>query len=128
MISSPRDLRAGVRERGQRPQGIVQLMTQYANELFPSRYLLAGQLSGQQFQQIQPKRASLQDKRTLRQVKRLFDSVDLRGKQAVAQSRGRAAQSDRGPGQRVLESRTLKTASLAQQVPRRNVGIGDAIV
>ena len=57
MVAAPRNLGARMRQRGQGPQGIVELMAQHANQFLPGRDFLARQLARQPLEQVQPKRA-----------------------------------------------------------------------
>ena len=84
IIAAPRNFGAGMRQRGQRTQGIVELVAQHSDQLFPGRDFLARQFARQPLQQVQPKGASLQDEGALRQMKSLFDALDFGGEQTVA--------------------------------------------
>ncbi len=83
LVPATAELTTGLRHRGDRPEGVVELVAQYPDELLPDRHFLARQLPGQVLDEIEPMRATAQLKHALRKMERLLRSLDVRGEQAV---------------------------------------------
>src|ERR1700727_1493044 len=101
-------------------------MAQYADQLFPGRDFLAREFARQPLEQVQPEGAPLQNEGALRQMKGLLDTVDLRGKQIVALLCRGSLQCGRSEAQGIAESQALQAAPAAQQVPGRDIRVGNA--
>jgi len=77
------DFRARLRERGNRSERVVELVTQYTDELLPGRELLARQFTGEALEKVEMVGSALKLKRAIGDVERLLDAVHLGAEQAV---------------------------------------------
>src|SRR6185437_8356992 len=120
-IPAAHQLCARLSERGDRRQGVVELVAHDPGELLPDTDLAPGELARDALEQIQPMGPALKQKRSLRQAEDLFDAVDLDLEQTVA-ARLRGATQRLG---RLLEKRSEilaeKAAAAAEEMARRGI-------
>jgi hypothetical protein len=124
-LAAPHQLRAGMRERGQRGQGIVQFMADDADDLLPGLHFLAPQLGGQLAQQQQFVAAAVQAEVAARQVIHLFVLAFAGGEQAVAAAPQGLDQGRRRLFQHLVQGMSFQLAAFRQQLARGQVGVGD---
>ena len=104
-------------------------MAQHSDQLFPGRDFLAREFARQPLEQIQLEGPPLQDEGALREVKCFLDAVDFCGEQTIALALPPRRAVPAGACVSASRNRRpLQAAAAAQQVPRGDVRVGDALV
>src|SRR5438132_8476023 len=83
LVASLGKLTPRLRKGDDRPERIVELMTQHPDQLLPDGHLLARQLPGQVLDQEEPMWTTTQLEHALREMVNLFRAIDLRRKKTI---------------------------------------------
>ena len=116
---------AGMRQRGDRRQRVVQLMADHADDLLPGLHFLSSQLIGQQAQQQQLMLAAVEAEMTPCQVIHLFLVVDFVAadrEQAIAAALHRYSHLHGCACQQVVETLAFQFPAAVQQLACGHVG------
>ena len=114
---------AGMRQRGDRRQGIVQLVRDHADHLLPGRHFLRIDLARELLEQQQPVRQGVQQEAPLRDVIHLRLAGELEREQRVAAAFDGLAQRRGRRGEITREAFALELAALAEQLARGGVAV-----
>ena len=109
---------AGMRERGDRRERVVQLVRDDADHLLPGRHFLRIDLARELLEQQQPMRQGVQQEAALRHVVDLRLAAELEREQRVAAALDGLAQRRRRRLEVTREAFALELASLAEELAR----------
>src|SRR5512146_1692236 len=124
-IATADQLRTGLRQRSDRRQRVVELVTHDTDQLLPDTDFLPGELARDSLEQIEAMSLALQQKRALCQAKGLLDAFDLHLEQAVAPGLDGAPQRCGRLRDECGEILTEEAAARADEMPRREVRESD---
>src|SRR5579883_658737 len=124
-IAAADQLRARLRQRGDRRERVVELVTDDPDQLLPDPDFLPGELACDALEQIQAMSPALQQKRSLRQAKGLLDALDLHLEQAVASRLDGTPQRLRSLRDESGEILTEEAAAPAEKMSRSKVRESD---
>ena len=124
-LPAPRQLRAGMRERRDRRERIVEFVADHADHLLPRLHFLPAQLAGEPAQQQQFVRAPVEPEAAAREVVHLFLVGLADREQPVAAAIHRLAQRRRRRAQQGLQREAFELAALVQQPAGREIAVDD---
>ena len=123
-----RELLAGVRERGDRRERVVELVRDHADHLLPDRDFLRRHLARELLEEQQPVRLAVQRERPVADVEDLgLGPLRHREERVHAAVHG-VAQRLRRLGHQIAEADALDLPPRAEELPRRDVAEDDVIV
>jgi hypothetical protein len=128
VLAAAQQLRAGMRERGDRRQRVVELVADHADHLLPGLHFLPAQLRGELSQQHEFVFAAVEAEAAAGEMVDVLVVFVADGEHAIAATLQRFAQGIRRALEQRVERLAFELVALAQQLPCGEVGVDDAVV
>ena len=125
VLAAAQQLGAGMRQRGDRRQRVVELVADHADHLLPHLHFLAAQLGGELAQQQQLVAAAVEAEQAAREVVDVLVVLVADGEHAVAAAREGVAHGLGHAFEQLGEGHALETVAVAEQLARGQVAEHD---
>ena len=126
-LSALEQFRAGVRQRSDRRQRVVQFVADHPDHFLPCLHFLAAQFGGEQAQQHQFVAAAVETEAAARKMEDVFIVFVADREDAVATALERIAQRLRRAFENRIEAAAFESSAFAQQFARGEIAQHDAL-